>query len=318
MDFKKISKQFKRNLGRYGFLVSFLIIRFLPERSIYAFANFVGNLGFVVAVKKRQNALESLNIAFGKEKDANEIRRIAKASFVYMARGVLELLHIIFHPDKIKQKVTIEGKDNLDKALAEGKGAVCVTAHFGNFPLMLVKFADEGYPTNALMRNMRDPQIEVIFQEKRTKLGIKTIHTQPRQQCVNDSIKLLRNNELLFMQLDQNFGTGGVFVDFFGTQAATATGPIIFAMRTKAPLLPMFIIRNQDNTHRIIIEPPLHIEEKSSREETILANVARITKIIESYIRKYPAEWGWIHRRWKSRPTKETIAGAAGLNITAY
>jgi KDO2-lipid IV(A) lauroyltransferase len=74
----------------------------------------------------------------------------------------------------------------------------------------------------------------------------------------------------------------------------------------------VFIIRNQDNTHRIVIEPPLHIEEKATKEETILVNVARITKIIESYIRKYPEEWGWIHRRWKSRPVKETMAGAAG------
>lgn len=302
MDSKQISKYFKRSLGRFGLSFSLLIMRYLPERAVYGFANFVGNLGYVLAAKKRQNALESLNIAFGKEKDAKEMRRIAKASFVYMARGLLELLHVIFHPNKIKQKVTIEGKDNLDRALSEGKGAVCVTAHFGNFPLMLVKFADEGYKTNSIMRNMRDPQIEVIFQEKRTQLGIRTIHSQPRQQCVSDCIKSLRDNQLLFIQLDQNFGTGGVFVDFFGTQAATATGPVVFAMRTGSPLLPVFIVRNQDNTHRIIIEPPLHIEEKATSDETILVNVARITKIIESYIRKFPEEWGWIHRRWKSRP----------------
>ncbi|MBM3251811.1 MAG: hypothetical protein FJZ11_03415 [Candidatus Omnitrophica bacterium] len=302
MDFKNFFKHFKRKLGRYSFSFSFLIIRFLPERLVYVFADFVAKLGFLLARKKRQNALESLNIAFGKEKDTSEIRRIAKASFEYMARGVLELLHIIFHPDKIKQKVIIEGKDNLDKALAEGKGAVCVTAHFGNFPLMLVKFADEGYQTYAIMRNMRDPQMEDIFQEKRTKLGIKTIYSNPRTQCVNESIKVLRNNGLLFMQLDQNFGSGGVFVDFFGTKAATATGPVIFAMRTGAPILPVFIIRNKDNTHKIIIEPPLHLEEKDTREATIVTSVARITKIIEGYIKKYPEEWGWIHRRWKSKP----------------
>jgi Lauroyl/myristoyl acyltransferase len=91
---------------------------------------------------------------------------------------------------------------------------------------------------------------------------------------------------------------------FFGTKAATATGPVVFAMRTKAPILPMFIVRQKDDTHKIIIEPPLYIEEKEDYKETLIYNVARITKIIENYIRKYPQEWGWIHRRWKSRPVK--------------
>jgi KDO2-lipid IV(A) lauroyltransferase len=119
---------------------------------------------------------------------------------------------------------------------------------------------------------------------------------------VANSIKALRNNEFLFIPIDQNFGTAGVFVDFFGKQAATATGPVIFAQRTGAPILPMFIVREKDDTHRIIIEPPMYIEEKENNAATIQHNISRITKIIEEYIRKYPQEWGWIHRRWKSRP----------------
>ena len=305
MDFKKFYKHFKRRLGRYGLAFAFLIIRILPEKAIYSFAIFVADLGFVIAGKKRKNALESLNIAFGDKKDARQLRQIAKASFEYMAKSGLELLSLLQHIDRIKEKVTIEGKENLDKALSEGKGVICVSAHFGNFPLMICKFARDGYKTNCIMRNMRDQQVEDIFQEKRTKVGIRTIYSKPRPQCVNESLKALRNNELLFIQLDQNFGSGGVFVDFFGTKAATATGPVIFAMRTDAPILPVFIIRNKDNTHKVIIDPSFHLEEKDSHGETVLANVARITKIIEEYIRKYPEEWGWIHRRWKSRPTQQ-------------
>ncbi|MBM3248242.1 MAG: lysophospholipid acyltransferase family protein [Candidatus Omnitrophica bacterium] len=309
MGFKKYKKFFERRLGRYGLLFSFLIFRILPGKSIYGFADFVAKLGFVIAGKKRKHALESLNIAFGKEKDSKELKQIALASFEYMARGILELLYLIEHPHLISRKVSIEGKGNLDKAIAEGKGVICVTAHFGNFPLMLFKFACDGYKTNCIMRIMRDQQVEDIFNKKRTDAGIGTIYSQPRPECINKSLKALRNNELLFIQLDQNFGTGGVFVDFFGTKAATATGPVIFAMRTGAPILPMFMVRNRDNTHKMIIEPVLHLEEKATREETIVVNVSRITKIIEAYIRKYPEEWGWIHRRWKSRPTKETMAG---------
>jgi len=304
MDLKKSLKHFKRRLGRYGLLFGFLIFKILPKKSIYGFADFIAKLGYAIAGKKRKHTLESLNIAFGKEKDQKELKQIAQDSFKYMARGVFELLHLVENPHLISQSVRMEGKENLDKAIAEAKGIVCVTAHFGNFPLMLFKFVCDGYKTNCLMRRMRDQQVEDIFHKKRTRAGIKTIFTTPRPECINKSLKALRDNELLFMQLDQNFGTGGVFVDFFGKKAATATGPVVFTMRTGSPILPMFMVRNKDNTHRLIIEPPLHLEEKSTREETIIVNVARITKTIEGYIRKYPEEWGWIHRRWKSRPNQ--------------
>jgi KDO2-lipid IV(A) lauroyltransferase len=101
---------------------------------------------------------------------------------------------------------------------------------------------------------------------------------------------------------EKNFGTGGVFVDFFGRKAATATGPVVLAQRTKAALLPCFIIRQKDDTHRIIFEKPLDLVEGKDAEETITINIQRLTNIIETYIRKYPAEWSWIHRRWKSKP----------------
>ena len=148
-----------------------------------------------------------------------------------------------------------------------------------------------------------DKKVEEFLLAKRTKSGLKTIYTLPREQCVTSSIKVLRSNEILFIPLDQNFGNGsGVFVDFFGQKAATATGPIIFAKRTEAPILPMFIIRQRDDRHKIIIEPPLELEERENEEEMILINTTQITNLIERYIRQYPHEWGWMHRRWKSRP----------------
>jgi KDO2-lipid IV(A) lauroyltransferase len=110
---------------------------------------------------------------------------------------------------------------------------------------------------------------------------------------------------LLFVPIDQNFGEGGIFVDFFGRKAATATGPIILAKRTKAAIIPCFIIRQRDDTHKIIFEPPLKLEEGKDEETNILINIQRLTNIIELYIRKYPAEWSWVHRRWKSRPNSE-------------
>lgn len=106
------------------------------------------------------------------------------------------------------------------------------------------------------------------------------------------------------MPIDQNFGSGGgVYVNFFGQKAATATGPAVFAMRTGAVILPMFIIRQSDDTHKIIVEPPLPIAQKNDEKEAIAVTMAKITDLIEQYIRRYPHEWAWMHRRWKSRPS---------------
>jgi KDO2-lipid IV(A) lauroyltransferase len=184
---------------------------------------------------------------------------------------------------------------------------------------MLLYLAQMGYPTNAIIRPSRDEIIEKDFQASRSRLGLKTVHSYPREACVAQSLKALRDNELLVVLLDQNTGSkSGVYVDFFGQKAGTATGPIIFAMRTGAPLLPIFTLRKGDSDHhQLLIEKHFYLEQKATDEETIQYNVQKLTNIIEGYIRKYPHEWGWMHRRWKSRPRSVDTAPQTGINLAA-
>ena len=302
MDSKKIRKSASRFAAWLGLNICSLIVRVIPAGCLYAFAKNIAALAYIFAVKQRRIALDSLNIAFGKEKSREEIEKIAKDCFMYMAKSAVELMFLFDKPRVLGERVGIQGRQNLDQALAFGRGVILVSAHFGNFPLLLGKLAVEGYKAGGIMRPMRDARVEKIFLEKREKFGVKTIYSQPRDECVNNTIGALRNNELVFVPIDQNFGTGGVFVNFFGEKAATATGPVILAQRTKAALIPCFIIREPNDRHRIIFEPALELIEGESPQETISINIQRLTDIIESYIRKYPAEWGWIHRRWKSKP----------------
>ncbi|OGX28021.1 MAG: hypothetical protein A2787_01460 [Omnitrophica WOR_2 bacterium RIFCSPHIGHO2_01_FULL_48_9] len=264
-------------------------------------------------IRQKRIAAESLAIAFGGKKDKKEVDKIFHDCFWNVASGMMELMYYMEHPEWISRMAYFEGKEHLDAALRQGKGAIAVSAHFGNFPLMLLRCVQEGYKTNAIIRPTRDQEIEKYFFNLRTQLGLNTVYSMPRKQCVDTSLRVLRNNEILFIPLDQNFGSqGGVFVDFFGQKAATATGPVIFAMRTKAPIIPMFVIREKDDRHRIIVEPPLELEYKENDRETLEVNTARITQLIERYIRRYPQEWGWMHRRWKHQPMPaETVKTAA-------
>ena len=302
MDYKKIRTSITRFLARIGLYFCLFIVKFTPPCCLYGFAEGIALLGYRFALKQRKIALDSLEIAFGKEKSAQELDRIARDCFIYMAKSAIELMYLMNKPKVLKERVKIVGVQHLDNALAKGKGVILVSAHFGNFPLLLGKLSLEGYKSAGIMRQMRDLKVENIFLKMRNRYGIKTIYAQPRNVCVNSTIESLRNNEAVFIPIDQNFGTAGIFVDFFGIKAATATGPVVLTQRTKAALLPCFIIRQGDDMHNIVFEPEMALEEGTNSQETVLINIQKLTTIIESYIRRYPAEWGWIHRRWKSKP----------------
>ena len=305
---KEFQKKTIRAAARFALYFFVNIFRWLPLKLVQGANGVIIFIGYRLTRRHRRVAMESLEVALGKEKTPQELQRICKNCFENLGRGMVELMYFIEHPSLIKAHVSFEGLHHVEAALKEGKGIIGVTAHFGNFPLMLIRFAQEGYKTSAIIRSTRDENIEKYFLATRARLGLNTIYSQPRTECVNQSLKTLRNNELLFIPMDQNSGSkAGVFVDFFGQKAGTPTGPVVFAMRTGAPLLPVFTVRQQGAHHKVIIEPPFHLQIGKDDQETIFINTARITKIIENYIRRYPQEWGWMHRRWKSRPKEETI-----------
>jgi len=203
--------------------------------------------------------------------------------------------------------IEIEGREFLNKALEKNQGVIALSAHFGNFPLISLKLAREGYKINVVARPMRDGDVEDYAQDLRTKAGVNTIYSLPRGQCVANMIKSLRNNEIVIIHMDQNFGTTGVWVKFFGRLAATPVGPVVLALRTNAPILPMFIIREGIGKHRLKILPELKLDYFPERGKTVLINTIKITKLTEEWVKRYPELWGWIHKRWKSRPSEEVI-----------
>ena len=302
---RDVQKRLQRALARNAMFASSFIFTRLPYSWVKRLARFWIGAGFLFVGRQKRIAEDSLRIAFGRELNADERNRIIRRNFENLGMAMIELMYLMAHPDLIASFMSIEGEEHLKRSLAKGRGVILVSAHFGNFPLMLLWLAQRGYPMNAIIRPTRDAKVEAYFQKQRKKLGLNTIYSQPRKTCVDQTIRALRRNEVVFIPLDQNFGSkGGVYVDFFGQKAATATGPVVFARRTGADLLPIFVIRRGEG-HHIVVEPPFELETRSSDEETVGVNVARITRLIEQYIRRYPHEWGWMHRRWKSRPPEE-------------
>lgn len=303
MSSNKRFKKFQRAIARYGLYASAWLFKRLPYKFVRFITDILITIGFRCTIRQRRIAEESMDIAFGDEKTSKEKKKIIKQCFENFGRGMTEMLYCLAHPQKVDEKVFFEGKERLDTAMARGKGVIAVTAHFGNFPLMMLACARLGYPASSIIRQARDIELSDYLHKRRTEVGLGTVYAIPRQQCVTDSLRELRNGKLLFIPIDQNFGSGGgVYVNFFGQKAATATGPAVFAMRTGAVILPMFMLRQEDGTHKVIIESPISLKECADEKETIRATMTQITNLIEQYIRRYPHEWAWMHRRWKSRP----------------
>ena len=197
--------------------------------------------------------------------------------------------------------ITFDGRQNIDDALKMGKGVIILTAHFGNWELLAAGLALSGFDTSYIVRPIRSRQLDDMLNGIRRSAGGKPI---PRSS-LKGALRCLRRNGLLGILSDIDTKVDGVFVDFFGRPAFTPRGPVSFALRTGAALVPTLIVRQEDDTHIIVAERALELEITGDLEEDIRVNTARYTKITESYIRKYPEQWIWIHQRWKTQPGAE-------------
>ena len=305
--YKNILKKIKRALARWAYYFFYWFFSLLPLKLIFILSDGLLSIGYSFLINMRKLAKESLTTAFAKEKSEDEINRIMRECFFNLGRGYIEMFCYIQRPHLIREKLHLtEGsRENLDRAIKENKGVVGVSAHFGSFSLMLLHLLQLGYPIHTIIRPNRDEIMEKSFQSHRSRMKFKTILSYPRFTCVRQSLKVLHAKEIVVVLMDQNTDEkNGVFVDFFGRKAGTATGAVIFAMRTGSPILPMFTVRDGKDSHKIIIEPHFYLEIKPTEAETLQYNVQKITNIIERYIRQYPAEWGWMNKRWKSKPTE--------------
>jgi KDO2-lipid IV(A) lauroyltransferase len=299
---KEKKKIIKRKLGWFFLKLFDSLHGIFPLGWSYFIGGILGRLAYFILTRHRRTALESLGIAFP-EYSLKKRKKIAYNFFVFMIQMSLESVWFLRNP-RYLSNIRLEGRENLDKALEKGRGVIITTAHLGNFPIIGLKLAREGYPVNIIVRPMRDAKAGEYFHSLREEAGMKTILSYPRRECVSGVLQALKRNEIIIILIDQNFGTGGVWVNFFGKLAATPVGSVIFALRTNAAVVPGYIFRESKGKHCLKLLPQEEIILRDNKDETILVNVIKLTRIIEQWVRKIPYQWGWIHRRWKSRPSE--------------
>ncbi len=272
----------------------------LPLQSLESYGGKIGTIVFYLVWKARRIALNNLHLAFGKEKSEKEIKQICQDSFKNIGKDMMETSRFFDYDDNyLRTLVRIDGREHLDQALRQGKGVIALTAHVGNFPFLSGRLVKEGYPSAIVIRLSRNPKIVKFITSLADSIGLEFIPDKPRMSCVARCLNVLKENRILIIQIDLNAPGTEAWVEFFGTLVPTYKGPVVFSYRTGAPIVPIFIVRNANQRHKITIHPPFDLETTGDKQLDITSNISKLTKIVEAIIREHPEQWWWVHRRFK-------------------
>jgi len=298
---KKRYKRFRRwIIGLLVRAVAWTLSRF-PFPFTFWLLETCARMAYPLLGRRKQRMLANLHVAFGEEKTDSELESIAREAVINYGRSVAEMVYLRW-PDRLFPyvEIEIEGEENFKEAVRQGKGVICATAHFGNWELMAARMCRLGYKVNVIARPMRDAGFDNWLNETRRRAGSKVIL---RGKMDLELFRCLRRNEALGILCDLDTKGSGVFVEFFGRPAYTQTGPVVLSLRTGARIIVSLVHREGPRRHRIVIFPALQFQNSDSSEEAkVHACLRQLNAVLESEIRKYPTEWAWMHRRWRSKP----------------
>jgi KDO2-lipid IV(A) lauroyltransferase len=252
----------------------------------------------------RRTAFRNLSLAMPELDDAARTG-VVKGVFDSIGRLLGEFSQFPkITPDNIGTLVVYEGLENYTRAAAKGRGVLYLTGHVGAWELCAFAHGAAGNPLNFLVRPIDNPLIDRIISRYRCLSGNRTID---KSDAVKPVLAALRRREAVGFLIDINtFEDQGVFCDFFGIQACTTTGLAVFALRTDAPVVPGFLIWDHKlKRHCLRFEPELPVVHTGDFKEEVSLNTAAFTRVIEQYARRYPDQWLWVHKRWKTRPEGE-------------
>lgn len=259
-----------------------------------------GRLCFYFFSRLRRTAFRNLELALP-ETTISEREEIAKGVFKSLGRQLGIFSHLgKINRDEIFEVVEIVGKENFDKAFSKEKGILFFTGHFGGWEISSLLPQLFGYKLSILVRRIDNPMIEAYVDKIRTRFGTVTLD---KRRASRQMFRILANGGLVGMLADLNVQErDGIFVDFFGIKASTTPAIAKLALKTKASLIPVFVVWDENKRKYVTyVEPELEF----SKQEEVTELTQKVTSKIEEFVRRFPDQWLWIHKRWNTRPPGE-------------
>lgn len=298
-------KQLVRGLVFFGLKGIALGSRMLPWGFGIWIGGQLGRLSFYLLSREKRIATTNIAFALGNEKTSGELEKVVQSSFENLGKGVIEILKMSrLRRGELDALVYLEGEEHLKRAYGEGRGVILITGHIGNWEMMAAILARRGYPLHVIAAPLYDPRIDDWISRSRNAFNIQTI-SRGAPSSSKKIISVLRKKEVLGLLIDQDTKVDGVFVEFFNRKAYTPSGAASLALRSDAAVLPCFIVRLPGNKHRITIQEPIRLIFSGDHGKDLVLNTALFTRAIEDCVRRYPEQWVWMHRRWKTEKPKE-------------
>ena len=271
------------------------------------FARRVALAVHALVARERRRALEHVALAFP-DLDVNTRARIVREAFAQLGDAAAEIAHVDALRKRFDEVVRFDAasRSAIEGALAEGRGVIVVAGHIGNWELLGFYLASRGYPVWTLARAQADPRLDGWVRRFRESRGVHTI-LRHEAGAAKAMLRAFRDGAILGFFLDQDTDVAGVFVPFFGRDAWTPSGAAVMALRTGAAVVVATMHREADHRHALRIERA-HYDASGPRDDAVLRFTAELTARLESAIRREPAQWVWMHQRWKRRPPDEARA----------
>ena len=276
----------------------------LPRRLARAAGAWMVALAYCFRPPLRRTAVFNLRLAFPEWADAERrrtIRRLVR-HLGWMAGEFSQFPR--YTRENIEQVVVLDGFENFAAAERRGKGVLFLTGHMGAWELAPFAHALYGHPLHFLVRPIDNARVDGLVNRYRCLSGNRPVD---KNQSARAMLSILGTGGTVGILMDQNTTREeGVFVDFFGIPACTSTGLARIALHTDAAVVPGYICWDATlRKYRLRFEPAVELVRSGDREADIRENTARFTRVIESYARRYPDQWLWVHRRWHTRPPGE-------------
>jgi Kdo2-lipid IVA lauroyltransferase/acyltransferase len=280
------------------------VIGLLPLKASMKFGKRVGKFAGSNLSRLQKTARRNLDIALP-DLSQDEKEQIIKGTFESLGRQLGFVSHFKeFTPARVRELVEVVGKEHFDRAHATGRGVIFFTGHFGSWEIFSLLPPAFDQTMNILVRRIDNPLVENFVDQMRTRLGCVTLD---KMKSTRTMYRVLEKGEILGILADLNVQEReGVFVDFFGVPASTTKIIAKLALATNAIVLPAFAVW-EDNKQKYVVylEPPVEYAKTEDENEDIKNLTQKITAVVEKYVRQYPEQWLWIHKRWNTRPKGE-------------
>ena len=238
------------------------------------------------------------------EWDEQRVLRTARAVYAHFGSVLFDILWLQGRtPDQVRSLLEVRGREHVERAMAAGRGALLVTAHIGNWELHGVAHGLLFGPIHVVARPLDNAALDRRLCALRTMAGNTVVY---KQRALAQILRALRAGGGIAILIDQNVQQGdGIFVDFFGREAATTTVTAALAVKTGCALVPCRTELQPDGRYRLTYEPMVEWSPSGDRQADIACLTRRLTRHIEDWVRETPEQWLWMHRRWKTRPAEE-------------